>query len=447
MDAPLENKCTIKTFRQYVLPSVVAMLLFSLYTVVDGIFVAWGAGELALASVTLSLPFISTLSGIAVLFSMGAATLVAFARGRGDMEEANNLFRQSVGAMGIIAVTITVLMVFFSDELAVKLGAGPLTMADTSSYLHIVSLFSICFILSYCFEIMVKVDGSPHLAMVGVGSSFITNIVLDYILVIHLNWGVVGAAWATGIAQLVSFIIFLSHFLGKKSNLKLGRFRWDVKKLLKGLPLGVADFSVELIIAFLTLLYNRIMMELFGENSLSIYSVIAYLNLFVFMMMQGVSQGMMHLVSLHLGHGEEKTARGYFRMSILTVLMVGVLCFAVAQLAPERIAGLLLDGESELMGATIIAIREYSYSFLLVGLNIAVAGYFTARELAVPSMSLALSRGFIFAPVALLFCAYVSGGIFFWYGAIFGEVLTLIATALVYRNFLRKEKKKRVISS
>lgn len=423
-----------KTFSRYVIPSVAAMLLFSLYTVVDGIFVARGVSADAMTSVNIALPFVNTLSGFSVLISMGTATLVAFARGRGDQKEANELFSQTVAVIVLVSVVVTGLVAVFSRQLAAWLGAGPQFIDDSADYLRIVSLFSVCFILSYCLEVMVKVDDKPVMAVVGVGASFLTNIGLDYLFIMRLGWGVKGAAWATGIAQLVSLVIFLGYFFSRASKLKLGRFRPRPRVLLRIFPLGVADCSVEMIVAFLTLIYNQVLLHTQGPEGQTVYAVVAYVNLFVFMVMQGVSQGMMHLVSLHVGRGEGKTAAGYFRMCLLTGLCVSVGFTLVCQIWPHVIAGLLLESAPELIGQAVTALRLFSLSFPFVGMNIAIAGYLTAWERPKPSISLALGRGFVFAPVALLLCAYLIGGTGIWLAALLGEVACFVVSLLVMRG-------------
>ena len=161
-----------KALLHYVVPSVSAMVLFSSYTLVDGIFVAKGVGELALASVNLALPFVNLLSGIAILLSMGTSTRCAFALGQGQREKASALFSQTVAVIVALSLLITAAVSLFAPSLAHLLGARAQTAAYTTEYLRIVGLFSLCFILSYCLENMVKVDGAPHLSVIGVAISF-----------------------------------------------------------------------------------------------------------------------------------------------------------------------------------------------------------------------------------------------------------------------------------
>lgn len=429
-----ERGASWRQFSRYVLPSVGAMLLFSMYTVVDGMFIAWGVGETALTSVNIALPFVNALSGFAVLISMGTATLVAFARGRGDKEEADGLFSQTVLVIVLVSAVVTGLAAFFARELAAFLGAGEHTIDKAAGYLRIVSLFSVCFILSYCLEIMVKVDDNPKMAVIGAATSFMINVGLDYVFIMKLGWGIAGAAFATGLAQLASLVLFLAYFFSKRSNLKIRAFKPRLHAFRKIFPLGISDCSIEIIIAFLTFMYNRLLFYVFGEGSLTIYAVIAYINLIVLMIMQGIAQGMMHLVSLHIGKREPKAAQGYFSMCILAGLALSIAVTLLCQIRPQFVAGFLLSQDSPVFGETIRALKQFSLSFPLVGINIAIAGYFTAWGMPLPSIVLALSRGFLFAPLALLPCALLFGGRWIWIAAFLGELLCFAFAMLLFKR-------------
>lgn len=396
-----------KTFLHYVIPSVSAMVLFSAYTIVDGIFVSKGVGELALAGVNIALPFINVLSGTAILLSMGTSTLCAFALGHGDHEKAEKIFTQTVVAIVAISAVITVA----------------------------VCLFSVCFILSYCLEVMVKVDGAPQLAMFGVGISFLINVGLDYLFIMVFHWGVWGAALATGLAQLGSLIFFLIYFLSGKSNLRFRRFRFRLKDFRRILPLGIADCSIELMLGFLTLLYNHVITQLLGESSLPIFAVIAYLSLVVSMVMQGIAQGMMPLVSLAVGENDRPSIRVYLRKALLSVLVIGVLVELFCQAAPGTIVSLLLSGDSALFDETVSALRQYALSYLPAGLTIVLAGYFAALGKAGASALLSLGRGFLLLPAALMVLYLLGASAMIWTAALIGELLSLgLGLFLLRRN-------------
>ena len=410
------------------------MVLFSSYTIIDGIFVAKGVSDLALAAVNISLPFINILSGVAILLAMGTSTLCAFSMGKGDHEKAEKIFTQTVAVIVVLSAAITLAVCLGAKPLACLLGAGPLTIGYASQYLHVVCLFSVCFILSYCLEVMVKVDGRPQLAVMGVGTSFLVNVGLDYVFIFRLGWEVWGAALATGLAQLASMAFFLSYFLSGKSNLKFRRFRLRLKDLRRILPLGIADCSIELMLGFLTLLYNHVILSAFGEGCLPIYAVIAYISLLVSMVMQGVAQGMMPLVSLAVGQNDKTSIRLYLKQCLITVAAVGILVELVCQLTPGTLVSLLLEGDSSLFGQTVSALRQYALSYLPAGVSIALAGYFAALGRSGSSALLSLSRGFVLLPAALLVFYALGGGTGIWLAALTGEAVTLaLGLILLYR--------------
>lgn len=423
-----------RTFFHYVIPSVSAMVLFSSYTIIDGIFVSRGVGELALASVNISLPFINILSGIAILLSMGTSTLCAFAMGEGDHERAERIFTQTVAVILAVSVVITLAVSLFAEPLGYLLGAGPQTIGFTSQYLHIVCLFSVCFILSYCLEVMVKVDGRPQLAVMGVGTSFLLNVGLDYLFIFQFHWEVFGAALATGLAQLGSMLFFLSYFLSGKSNLKFRTFQFHPGEFRRILPLGIADCSIELMLGFLTLLYNHVILSLLGEESLAIYAVIAYISLLISMVMQGVAQGMMPLVSLAVGQNDRGSIRRYLFQCIVTVLAVGMVVELFCQLTPGLLVNLLLEDSSPLFQETVSALRQYGLSYLPAGLSIALAGYFAAQGKSGASALLSLARGFVLLPGALLAVYFFLHGAGIWMAALIGELVTLLLGLLLLRR-------------
>lgn len=425
---------TWRNFFHFALPSMGAMVLFSSYTIIDGIFVSHGVSDLAMAAVNLSLPFINILSGLAVLLTMGTSTLCAFALGKGEHKKAEEIFTQTVVVILIVSAVISVAVSLLAKPLAYLLGARELTIGYSSQYLHVVCLFSVCVILSYCLEVMVKVDGRPQLAMMGMAISFVVHIGLDYIFIFHLHLEVLGSALATGLSHTGSLIFFLAYFLSGKSNLRFRRFRWDLKKVVEGLPLGVADCSVEFVLGFLTLLYNHVIVSTLGEECLPIYAVISYITILVFFLMQGAAQGMMPLVSLAEGHNDHAVSRNFLRKCLLTVGVVSILVELICQLAPGLLVSMLLEGENVLYADAVSALRQYALSYLFSGFGIALAGYFAALGRGPSSVILSLGRGFVLLPGALLVINTLTGGAGLWMAALVGELLSLALGLFLLRR-------------
>ncbi|WP_276632381.1 MATE family efflux transporter, partial [Terrisporobacter hibernicus] len=243
----MENSISLKSqFKKYVIPSVEAMWVFSLYSMVDGIFVSKGVGSDALAAVNISTPYINMLFAISILFATGASTVVAIKLGSSENKKANEYFTLNLVVMVILAAIIMLISLLNLDKIAVFLGATNSTMVYVKEYVGTIMLFVLFYLASYYLEVLIKSDGYPHLATIGVIISAITNIVLDYIFVIKLGYGVKGAAYATGIARVFSFSFFFIHFLRKRGKLKFTKFHFDFCVVKKVLFIGIPDSTTEL---------------------------------------------------------------------------------------------------------------------------------------------------------------------------------------------------------
>lgn len=426
----IKKTWSVREFLRFVLPSVASMFVFSTYSIIDGIFVTHGVGELALAAVNLCMPFINAMFAVAVLLSVGTSTVCAIHIGRGEQEAANKTFTQNAFVVGACALLLTLVVHLFPNQVVGILGATDGTRAYMITYLQTVSSFAVFFMVSYCFEVMVKTGGHPSVSIVGVAACCLTNIALDYVFVMRLHMGVQGAALATGIAQGMSFLIFLTHFLRGRSRMKFRVSRPFLNVYRRILPLGLSEFSSEFALGYTTFLFNRVIRMYIGETGIVSYSLIGYVNTLVLMLVVGTTQGMQPLVSLNLGRGDRAACRGYFRYALTGGIAAAVLCFAVCQLFPEWIVSLLFERSSPTFAYTVGALRAFSFTFLVLGFNVLSAGYFTAMALPVPAMTIALSRGFITVTVALMGLAALLGGAGVWYAPALSEALCLIVTGV-----------------
>ena len=203
----------LKKFFKFVLPSIVSMWVFALYTMVDGMFVAWGVGEDALASVNLSMPYVIMIFTVGLLMATGTSTLISIALGKGEKERASSLFTMNLAVLTAVSFAVTAVSMIFLEPLALFLGASPTNLVYVKEYVGTIAAFAVFFILSYNMEALVKTDGTPAVSAIGVTACGLTNVVLDYIFVMRFHWGVFGATFATGLAQATSTSIFFIYFL------------------------------------------------------------------------------------------------------------------------------------------------------------------------------------------------------------------------------------------
>lgn len=186
-----------------------SMWIFTIYTMVDGIFVAKGVGEEALAAINISMPLINMAFGLSILFAIGASTKVSFYKGKNDLKSANKTFTLSSFIIFIIGLLFTVIALLNMDSLINILGSTLETKNYVKEYLSILVLFFPLYMTSYHFEVLIKAGGYPNKAVITMVVGALVNIFLDYLFVLVFKWGIQGAAIATGLSQLMSFSVFL----------------------------------------------------------------------------------------------------------------------------------------------------------------------------------------------------------------------------------------------
>lgn len=459
----LQAKQSIKSrFIQYVLPSVAAMWVYTIYTMADGIFVARGVGEQALAAVNLCMPMINGAFSMGILFAVGASTRASICKGRGDTQESNRVFTigaVTVAAIGLLtALTATLLL----PQLARLLGADAETLPYVKGYLGIIVLFLPFYMTSYYLEVLAKADGFPKLAIKTSIAGALTNIVLDAIFVLLFHWGIEGAAVATGLSQAMTFSIYLRHFLartplrkaavsaanGTAADVPLStpaaanpgftfvRVRWQPQAVVRFAKLGLADCVTELSIGLCIFVFNRTLLAVSGSEGVVIYTVISYFGQLVLMTMMGINQGSQPLISYYYGRGKSDFCSYIFRLALCCAGVCAIVAFVIGFFCPAPIVNIYIDHGTnpELYARGIRAFRLYAPAFLPLGIDIPMMGYFTSLELPKQAMSISLGRGMLFAICALLLLAFLFGEPGIWISAVVSETCTLILALLLYRH-------------
>ena len=421
-----KKQSLLKQFFHFSAATVASLMVFSLYSIVDGLFVARGVGEYAMTAVNLSVPFVNLLFSIAVIFAVGTSTIIAYLLGQKNAQSANKLFSQNLVTLVVIGVTISVLVLAFTEPLARLLGAEEVTLAYTIHYLQGLAPFAVCFMISYNLEVLVKTDGRPRLALVTVCVGCATNCVLDYLAIFHWGLGIWGAAAATGVSQLLTCLIYLTHFLGKHTTFHPVRFRMDWKIYRRLLPIGISDGLTELCNGLMIFLFNHTILRCIGTDGLVAYTIIAYANTLVINITMGVSQGSQPLISFQNGRGDGTAIGNLLRYGLCTMCGIAAVCFTVLFLAaPKLVAVYLPEAGAEMLTFATDAFRRYSLCYLPVGFNIYIAGFLTAMERPLPAVSISTGRGLILQGSILLLLAAVLGGSSIWFAPVISEVLCL----------------------
>lgn len=435
----LEGKSLKGDFFRFIIPSVIAQWVFSLYTMVDGIFVARGVSETALTAVNISMPFSVGMFSVSLLFAVGNSTIVAIKLGKGEEKEASEIFTQNVVVSTVLSLIITFLVLTFLEPFAKFLGATDNILPYAKEYIGTIAPFAVSYILSYSFETLIKTDGYPKLATIFVTCGAVLNCILDYLFVIAWHWGVRGAAFATGLSQTAVIVLYLFHFLGRNGTIKFVRFKIRLgiiaRQIRNGLSSGITEFSSGLIIFF----FNQAILAYIGEDALVSYTIISYVNTLVVMSMTGIAQGTQPLIGYYLGKGEKEKYKRLFRYSVLAAAVFSAASTAFCYALAETIVSLFLENmNSALAVYSVRVFRIFILSFLLAGYNVVIGGYFTAVEKAGFATAISLTRSIIALAGALIALTAVLGGEGIWWAPLAAESLCLLMALAMLCSYWRK---------
>ncbi|UUV18967.1 MATE family efflux transporter [Fusobacteria bacterium ZRK30] len=412
-----------KLFLKYTIPGVIGMIVTSLYIVVDGIFIGKAVGSDGLAAVSMVGPLTSLSFALNIMIATGSATIVAIKMGEKKIEEASKIFSFFVLMLILGAGGISLFTLVFPDQTAVFLGATGDLKSMVIEYMKIIMYFNIFYMGTYFLEIFVRTNGRPTYSMSALIIGGILNIILDYIWVIQMGYGLKGAAFATGISQTVASIILIIDFFRSDSQLKFVKPDFSLNLLLRGIINGSSEFVSEISLGFIIFMFNLIIMREVGKVGVSAFSIINYVNTVVFAILLGVSQGIQPIISYSLGADERYVIRGIFNLAIKTVFIIGTVAFTSMFIFSEEIIG-TFSKNKELLTFTTKAAKIYCFAYFLNGINMVMSAYFTAIENAALSAFISALRGIIFVLMGTVIFPLIWGIDGIWFTMPVAEVLT-----------------------
>ena len=379
MGIRLSDHFTYKKLLRFVLPSIAMMVFISVYGVVDGFFVSNFAGKTSFAAINLVMPFVMLLGGIGFMVGTGGTALVSKVLGEGNREKANRYFSMMVFLTLLLGVLLTAVGIAAMEPVARFLGATDAMIADSVLYGRIVVGFTTAFMLQNVFQSFLIAAEKPKLGLLATIAAGLTNILLDALFVGGFGWGVAGAAIATGISQCVGGLLPLFYFLRPNDSLlRLVRTKPELAPLVKACTNGSSELMSSISSSVVSMVYNFQLLKYIGEDGVSAYGVLLYVQFIFVAIYIGYSVGCAPVIGYHYGAGNRDELKNLLRKSALLIGSAGVLLTLLARLLASPLASIFVGYDETLHALTEHAFRLISFSFLLSGFNIFTSAFFTA---------------------------------------------------------------------
>lgn len=435
----LSDHFTRKRLLRFSLPSIVMMVFTSIYGVVDGYFVSNYTGKTPFAAVNLIMPFLMILGGVGFMFGTGGGALIAKTMGEGKAEKADKLFSMTVFASILCGLVLTAVGLLFLRPFARLMGAEGELLKNSLLYGTINLIALPFYILQYEFQCLFATAEKPKLGLYVTVASGVANMVLDWLLVAVLPFGLAGAAAATAASQFIGGVFPLIYFARKNSSrLHLTRCRLELRPLGRICANGSSELMGNISMSLVNMLYNVQLMQYVGEDGIAAYGVLMYVSMIFQAIFIGYSVGTAPIVSYHYGAQNREELKSLLRKAIFIVAIAALCMFAAGELLAAPLSRLFVAYDEELLQMTTHAFAIFSFSFLFSGFAINGSSFFTALNDGLTSALISFLRTLVFQVAAVLLFPLLWGLDGIWFSIVAAEIMAVLATIFC---LLKKQKK------
>lgn len=441
MKTELSGHYSIRRLVLTSLPMIGMMIITSIYSIVDGFFVANFAGTTDFAALNLVWPALALVSAIGLMVGTGGSALVSKTLGEGDVQKANAIFTILTKICICFGIVAAVLLFIFMKRIVIALGAEGPMISPAVTYGRIVVSVMPFFILQMSFQSFYMTAERPGL---GTRMSILCgclNIALDAIFIIGFGWGLTGAAISTAIALAAGGIYPLVFFASGRnsSRLKFVRTpRWDWRSIFKSCSNGLSEYVGSVALNVVSIGYNLQLMRYIGENGVSAYGIIMYVGFIFGAVFIGYNLCVSQVIAFNFGAGNKSELRSLLRKSIGLIAVTGIILTGLAELTAPWLSSIFVGYDASLRELTAHALRIYMLSFLLCGFNLFCSAWFTALNNGAVSALASFVRTLVFELATVFILPEFLGIDGIWSAVCVAEILAFLMTSGLIFGFRKK---------
>lgn len=444
---PLGYEKLSKLLKSFAIPSIIAMVVSSLYNIVDQIFIGQGVGYLGNAATNVSYPLVTICLALALLIGIGSASRFSLNLGAGKKEEAAKVVGNALCMMFAAGILYLVIIQIFLHPLLIAFGATSEIMPYAESYTRITAIGMPLLIVINSMSNLARADGSPKYSMTCMVAGAIINTILDPIFIFVFHMGVAGAAIATVAGQAVSFVMALyyaRHF--KHIELKREYIHLNASESLRIASLGMSSSLNQLAITLVQIVLNNSLtyygaQSVYGQEiPLAACGIVMKTNAILLSIVIGISQGAQPIIGFNYGAEQYGRVRGIYKLAIIWNLVISVIGFCLFQFCPKQIISIFGTGDALYYEFAVRFMRIFLFMVIINGVQLISSNFFAAIGKPVKGMILSLTRQVLYLIPLLLILPVFMGidGILF--SAPIADALAFITTTILILREMRKMK-------
>lgn len=446
---PLGVQPVNRLLSQFAIPSIISMLVGSLYNIVDQFFIGQRVGELGNSATNIAFPLSTSCLALALLIGIGGSSAFNLAMGSGHEKRAVNIMGNAVVLLAGSGLVLSIITLLFLKPLLLFFGSPKSVLPYAMEYTKITAFGFPFLLLSTGGGHLIRADGRPRITMLCNLVGAVLNTILDALFVFGLNLGMSGAALATIIGQIVSGALAIGYLMhGKTVTIRRENLRIKWENVTRIASLGMAPCSNQVAMMVVQIIMNQSLKHygshsIYGENiPIACAGIITKVNMIFMSFVIGLSQGLQPIASFNYGAGKKGRVKEAYIKAISIGAVLAVIAFLMFQFFPRQIISIFGDG-SELYYQ--FAIRYFHVFLFFTFVNFMqpiTSNFFTAIGKPKVGSFLALTRQILFLlPLILLFPLFLGIDGIMYAGPVADCLAAVVCFIMVYRelrNFNQK---------
>lgn len=433
-----------RLFTKMFFPTLLGMFSGSVMNITDGMFVGQRVGSDALAAINIAAPVFMLVTGIALMFGIGASVRASISLAQGKTKEANREITTSLLVAVTVVIMLSVIILLNLDTMAYLFGSTDRLLPLVKEYMLWVTVGMPASCVLFAGMFYVRLDGAPKFAMwceiIGAG----LNILLDYIFIYPFDMGIMGAAIASSLSCLVGALLIMGYLIFFTKRIQLcslraafGRSARWLQTTWQQVKLGLSGFLGEVAISLMLVLGNYVFGSLLGESGVAAYSIACYCSPLFFMINNAIAQSAQPIISYDYGARRWERVRHTLRLVLTVAIVCSVVMVTFIILLTDPLVSLFVKDDPTTHALAVKGMPLFAVDLLFLAVNVTMIGYFQSIKRGTWATVFTTLRGYIFLMFSFIILPLVWGVPGAWLAIPVAEGLTTVCIVLFIFSFKR----------